>query len=152
MPWLLYGIIIARIFRSIEGEGSLVDVHGLLQGKIDRYKEPFSIRHKLFWEVHEARTLLGPKFTKESLGHEPDGLIFQPDKEVRLAVCLTQSNANHNFKIQRFCWLSKVGPYFLSFCFTMLLLIMARQIHLLTLFVILKSYVLLNPSICLLTL
>jgi hypothetical protein len=32
--------------------------------------------------VTEARTLLGPKFTKESLGHEPDGLIFQPSREV----------------------------------------------------------------------
>jgi hypothetical protein len=41
-----------------------------------------SIRHKQFWDVHESRTLLGPKFTKESLGHEPDGLIFQPAREV----------------------------------------------------------------------
>ena len=28
-----------------------------------------------------SRTLLGPKFTKESLGHEPDGLVFQPSDE-----------------------------------------------------------------------
>ena len=27
------------------------------------------------------RTLLGPKFTKASLGHEPDGLVFQPSDE-----------------------------------------------------------------------
>ena len=28
-----------------------------------------------------SRTLLGPKFTKASLGHEPDGLVFQPSDE-----------------------------------------------------------------------
>ena len=83
VPRLFYRILNIRIFWSIEGERTLVDVRVLFQGKIDKQKEPFSIRHKLFWDVHEARTLLGPKFTKESLGHEPDGLIFQPAKEVR---------------------------------------------------------------------
>ena len=90
MPQLLYGILIIIIFRSIEGEGTLVDVKRLLQGKIDKQKEPFSIRHKLFWDVHEARTILGPKFTRESLGHEPAGLIFQPAKEVCLAFLLNR--------------------------------------------------------------
>ena len=52
------------------------------QGKIIKQNEPFSIRHKEFWDISEARTLLGPKFTKASLGHEPDGLVFQPGKEV----------------------------------------------------------------------
>ncbi len=48
------------------------------QGKIDKAREPFSMRLKQFWPLAETATLLGPKFTKASLGHEPDGLIFQP--------------------------------------------------------------------------
>ena len=49
----------------------------LFSGKIDKAKESFSVRQKQFWDVADAHKLLGPKFTKESLGHEPDGLIFQ---------------------------------------------------------------------------
>jgi hypothetical protein len=56
----------------------------LLKGKIDRSIEPFSIRQKKFWPLSDTKTLLGPKFTKESLGHEPDGLIFQPADDVSL--------------------------------------------------------------------
>ena len=52
------------------------------EGKIDKSKEPFSIRQKQFWPLSETKTLLGPKFTKESLGHEPDGLVFQPSDAV----------------------------------------------------------------------
>ena len=57
-----------------------------MQGKIDKHAEPFSVRQKEFWDVAEAKTLLGPKFTKASLGHEPDGLVFQPVKPVRLVL------------------------------------------------------------------
>ncbi len=56
------------------------------QGKIDKRLEPFSVRQKQFWDVFETRTLLGPKFTKESLGHEPDGLIFQPKLDVSKSI------------------------------------------------------------------
>uniref|UniRef100_A0A182P5A2 mRNA-capping enzyme n=1 Tax=Anopheles epiroticus TaxID=199890 RepID=A0A182P5A2_9DIPT len=49
----------------------------LKQGKLDRASEPFGVRKKEFWDITQARALLGPKFTK-NLGHEPDGLIFQP--------------------------------------------------------------------------
>lgn len=35
----------------------------------------------MFWPISETHVLLGPKFTKASLGHEPDGLIFQPSDE-----------------------------------------------------------------------
>ena len=52
------------------------------QGKINKQLESFSLRQKDFWDVGEAKTLLGPKFTKASLGHEPDGLVFQPEKMV----------------------------------------------------------------------
>lgn len=35
---------------------------------------------KFFWDVTQAGSLLSEKFAKQ-LGHEPDGLIFQPSKE-----------------------------------------------------------------------
>lgn len=50
-------------------------------GRIDKQREPFSVREKCFWEVSQAKKLLEPKFTK-GLGHEPDGLIFQPCQDV----------------------------------------------------------------------
>jgi len=49
----------------------------IMQGIIDKTKEPFSIRKKEFWDVSEAQKLMGPEFTSK-LAHEPDGLIFQP--------------------------------------------------------------------------
>lgn len=50
-------------------------------GYINKSLEPFSVRKKDFWHVTQARSLLGEKFAK-TLSHEPDGLIFQPSKEV----------------------------------------------------------------------
>ncbi|GAB0087241.1 mRNA-capping enzyme [Sergentomyia squamirostris] len=50
------------------------------QGVIDKEREPFSVRHKMFWDVTQARALLAPKFAK-MLSHEPDGLIFQPSQD-----------------------------------------------------------------------
>lgn len=49
----------------------------MMEGRIDRAKEPFSIRLKSFWDVASARQILGEKFSKE-MSHEVDGLIFQP--------------------------------------------------------------------------
>jgi len=49
----------------------------IVQGLIDKTKEPFSIRKKEFWDVQDTYKLLEDKFTK-MLAHEPDGLIFQP--------------------------------------------------------------------------
>lgn len=46
-----------------------------------REREPFSVRCKDFYDVVMAKKLLAPKFT-DSLGHEPDGLIFQPSIDV----------------------------------------------------------------------
>lgn len=54
------------------------------QGIIDQARQPFSIRHKGFWDITQARALLGPKFAK-TLSHDPDGLIFQPAKESYVA-------------------------------------------------------------------
>ncbi|XP_055325862.1 mRNA-capping enzyme-like [Sitodiplosis mosellana] len=47
---------------------------------INRDREPFGVRVKEFYDVIAAKKLLAPKFT-ESLGHETDGLIFQPSLE-----------------------------------------------------------------------
>ncbi|XP_044742570.1 mRNA-capping enzyme [Chrysoperla carnea] len=52
----------------------------IIAGHIDKTKEPFSIRHKEFWDITQTVNLLGDKFSK-MLSHEPDGLIFQPSKE-----------------------------------------------------------------------
>lgn len=51
------------------------------RGIIDKNREPFSVRLKDFWDVTQARALLGPKFAS-TLCHEPDGLIFQPSLSV----------------------------------------------------------------------
>ena len=48
------------------------------QGLIEKEAEPFRVRLKKFWEISETHILLGPKFKKDLLGHEPDGLVFQP--------------------------------------------------------------------------
>lgn len=50
-------------------------------GLINKQREPFSVRDKSFWELSQAKKLLEPKFL-QTLGHEPDGLIFQPSEDV----------------------------------------------------------------------
>uniref|UniRef100_A0AC35TXA8 mRNA-capping enzyme mRNA 5'-triphosphate monophosphatase mRNA guanylyltransferase n=1 Tax=Rhabditophanes sp. KR3021 TaxID=114890 RepID=A0AC35TXA8_9BILA len=49
------------------------------KGFLDRSKEELSIRWKEFYELSTIPKLLSPKFTS-NLGHEIDGLIFQPVK------------------------------------------------------------------------
>ena len=56
-------------------------------GRIDKASEPFSIRAKEFWDPSQTNSLLSEKFCR-SLGHEPDGLIFQPVNDVSLAPCV----------------------------------------------------------------
>lgn len=51
------------------------------EGRIFREREPIGIRRKDFWDIQTTSSLLGEKF-REKLGHEPDGLIFQPVEEV----------------------------------------------------------------------
>lgn len=53
------------------------------KGLINKAREPFSVREKAFWDVTQAIKLLQPKFT-QNLGHEPDGLIFQPSSDVSI--------------------------------------------------------------------
>lgn len=50
------------------------------EGKFNKTKESFSIRHKEFWEITQTEYLIGEKFAKK-LSHKPDGLIFQPSDE-----------------------------------------------------------------------
>jgi len=94
--YLIYDIIMFKTNEVGKGDfglrelcihKELIGVRSQLiaEGKIDKAKESFSVRQKQFWDVADAHKLLGPKFTKESLGHEPDGLIFQPKKKPYLA-------------------------------------------------------------------
>jgi len=53
------------------------------EGRIDKSSEPFSVRLKQFWDITQAGSLLSDKFSK-MLSHEPDGLIFQPSKDVSI--------------------------------------------------------------------
>ncbi|KAJ8669304.1 hypothetical protein QAD02_000563 [Eretmocerus hayati] len=50
------------------------------EGKIDKAREPFSLRVKSFWNITQTKKLFGEKFSKQ-LSHEPDGLIFQPAED-----------------------------------------------------------------------
>lgn len=58
-------------------------VEAMKEGRIIREREPIGIRRKDFWDVQTTSALLGEKFTKK-LGHEPDGLVFQPIEEVKI--------------------------------------------------------------------
>jgi mRNA-capping enzyme len=53
-------------------------------GRIDSSKESFSIRAKEFFDLTMADGLLSDRFTRQ-LGHEVDGLIFQPAEEKYVA-------------------------------------------------------------------
>ncbi|XP_067933947.1 mRNA-capping enzyme-like [Watersipora subatra] len=53
------------------------------EGLLDRSREPFGVRQKPFYDLSlstrttDVKKLLSPKFC-ESIGHETDGLVFQP--------------------------------------------------------------------------
>lgn len=94
--YLVYDIIhyegrdIAKEFFS-PNRLKMIDSHiiqprheAMRQGKIDKIKEPFSVRTKMFWDLTQTNALLGPKFA-QTLSHDPDGLIFQPAKEPYVA-------------------------------------------------------------------
>jgi len=51
------------------------------RGVIDRTKEPFGIRFKTFWFLEDTDKILNGKLSQE-LVHEPDGVIFQPTRDV----------------------------------------------------------------------
>lgn len=70
--------------KCIETEVVNPRYEAMKRGIINKQKEPFSVRNKMFWDLTQARALLGPKFAK-TLSHEPDGLVFQPSKEPYVA-------------------------------------------------------------------
>lgn len=49
----------------------------IIQGRLDKDKEPFRMRAKPFWDVAVCRKILDGHFSKE-VSHEVDGLVFQP--------------------------------------------------------------------------
>ena len=56
-------------------------------GRIDPSRESFGIRRKDFWEIIGAKKILSPQF---KVGHETDGLIFQPVPDpYQLGTCET---------------------------------------------------------------
>ncbi|VDD90364.1 unnamed protein product [Enterobius vermicularis] len=68
-------------------------------GRIRRELEPISIRIKDFWPLEQVRKVFDSKFLK-SVGHEIDGLIFQPVNEPyrpgRLDTLLKWKPSTHN--------------------------------------------------------
>ncbi|XP_078584553.1 mRNA-capping enzyme-like [Branchiostoma floridae x Branchiostoma japonicum] len=46
-------------------------------GTLDKSREPFSVRHKPFWDITMSPKLLDGSFSSQ-VSHEVDGLIFQP--------------------------------------------------------------------------
>lgn len=61
----------------IEKEIIFPRLEKMRNGQIDKTKEPFSVRHKPFFDIHASRKLLEGSFTSQ-VSHEVDGLIFQP--------------------------------------------------------------------------
>lgn len=55
-------------------------IRAFKEGRMNKDREPFSVRRKNFYELNWTANILGEKFAKQ-LTHEPDGLIFQPAKE-----------------------------------------------------------------------
>ncbi|KHN80906.1 mRNA-capping enzyme [Toxocara canis] len=81
-------------------------IEALKTGRIRRENEPMSIRAKEFWGLDAVRKLFEDKFTR-NVGHEIDGLIFQPVKEPyragRCDTLLKWKPPSHNsidFKLQ----------------------------------------------------
>ena len=64
------------------------------EGKINKEAEPFRVRLKKFWDITGTKILLGPDFKKEKLGHEPDGLIFQPVEHVSVLIIGDTKNSD----------------------------------------------------------
>ncbi|UJR22696.1 hypothetical protein I4U23_025732 [Adineta vaga] len=61
---------------------SIIDTRNqaITKGRIDRSRDPFSIRNKDFWDLSTLHKLVGTKF-RSQIAHEVDGLIFQPEMD-----------------------------------------------------------------------
>ncbi|EFX79220.1 hypothetical protein DAPPUDRAFT_128585 [Daphnia pulex] len=67
-------------YRTIMKEIIIPRKDAMESGRIIRKREPIGIRLKEFWDLPDTSALLGEKF-KSKLGHELDGLVFQPIEE-----------------------------------------------------------------------
>lgn len=77
-------------FRAIKIDITEPRYEAMRLGIINKTKEPFSVRAKEFNDVTCAVKFLSDKFC-ETLSHEPDGLIFQPAKEVRFCFFIVKA-------------------------------------------------------------
>ncbi|KAK0410615.1 hypothetical protein QR680_005235 [Steinernema hermaphroditum] len=59
-------------------------IEAMKAGKLRREDEPMSVRRKDFWDIGAVPKFFEPKFTS-TVGHEIDGLIFQPRKKPYLS-------------------------------------------------------------------
>lgn len=76
----------SRRLLCIEKEIIFPRSEKIKSGQIDKTKEPFSVRHKPFFDLHATRKLLEGRFTSQ-VSHEVDGLIFQPFEQYRPGRC-----------------------------------------------------------------
>ena len=60
-------------------------IRAMKEGLLYREREPFGVRRKEFFRLKATKALLNSNFL-DTLGHKPDGLIFQPINEVN-ALC-----------------------------------------------------------------
>lgn len=70
-------------FDCIQNELIKPRTKAFMEGKLKREKEIFSVRRKDFWNIEVVGKLFDQKFLA-NLGHEIDGLIFQPVYKVCL--------------------------------------------------------------------
>lgn len=70
-------------YKLIEKDICAPRERATINGQLNKLKEPFSIRRKEFREAMLAEKFLSESF-KKSLSHPPDGLIFQPSKDVSM--------------------------------------------------------------------
>lgn len=54
-------------------------------GRLKHENQIMSVRRKDFYDLEATAKLFGPKFVQH-VGHEIDGLIFQPKKTVRIKI------------------------------------------------------------------
>lgn len=95
-------------YKAITQEITEPRYEAIRRGMINKEKEPFSIRPKEFFDVRDAYKFLSEKFCK-TLSHEPDGLIFQPAKDVSSYFAqhfytMTPISYNYAFSFAAICY------------------------------------------------
>lgn len=70
-------------------------IQAMKEARIFREREPIGVRQKEFWELKHTSYILGDRF-RVKLGHEPDGLIFQPIHDVSIFIFKPKSHCYCN--------------------------------------------------------